>query len=147
VGQLVIKSMGLRHLPEVTTIEEEAFSNPWSITAFIKEIYNSYATYWVGLQDEELVGYLGFWLLSEAVHLTNLAVKKECRGQGIATDLLTKLYSEAEEYDVSRVSLEVRISNGAARRLYIKEGFVEVEVKENYYKDNGEDAVVMWKQL
>lgn len=144
---LKIKPMALQHLPQVRQIEQASFSSAWSITAFLKELANESAYYYVGFQGQEIVGYVGSWVLKNELHITNLAVAPDYRRQGAATQFLQFMYAKASEENLNKVSLEVRVSNKSAQRLYIKEGFIKVNRKPNYYKDNGEDAVVMWKQL
>ncbi|AGB40307.1 ribosomal-protein-alanine acetyltransferase [Halobacteroides halobius DSM 5150] len=147
MDSLKIKSLEDRDLGQVLAIEEEAFSNPWSFSTFIKELHNNYAYYLVGLIEDELVGYLGCWLLCNEVHITTLAVKKEYRCQGIATQLLDELFTNVKKANYQKVSLEVRASNNRAQKLYKQAGFIKVGRKQEYYSDDQEDAIVMWKQL
>ncbi|GAB6099933.1 ribosomal protein S18-alanine N-acetyltransferase [Halanaerocella petrolearia] len=136
-----------RHLDQVLAIEEDSFSNPWSLPTFIRELYNSYAYYIVAVFGEEIIGYLGSWLLCDEIHITSLAVKKNYRRQGIATKLLDRLFSDVKRANYTKATLEVRESNYQAQKLYKNEGFIKVKIQKEYYSDNGEDAIVMWKQL
>lgn len=142
-----IKVMGVRHLPQVLSIEREAFNNPWSASAFIKEIYNNTALYYIADLSGEVVGYLGSWILSRKLHITNLAIAEDYRRQGLATEFLEFICLKAEELNRPQISLEVRASNKSAQNLYYKAGFDKIKTKPNYYKDTGEAAIVMKKQL
>ncbi len=144
---LEIKPMALQHLPQVRQIEQASFSSSWSLAAFLKELANESAYYYVGCNAQEIVGYVGAWVLKQELHITNLAVAPDYRRRGVATQFLQLMYAKASKENLNKVTLEVRVSNKSAQRLYIKEGFIKVKRKLNYYQDNGEDAVVMWKQV
>jgi ribosomal-protein-alanine N-acetyltransferase len=92
-----------------------------------------------------VVGYIVAWG-TEEVHLANLAVAPEQRGQGIAGHLLDELLDFARAQQAESVYLEVRLSNTIAREFYARRGFVPVYMRRGYY-ENGEDAVVMEKEL
>nr|WP_239551221.1 ribosomal protein S18-alanine N-acetyltransferase [Halanaerobacter jeridensis] len=134
-------------MEEVSKIEAEAFPSPWSNKTFLKELNNPFALYLVGGLEDEIVVYIGCWLLDEQIHITTLATKMEYRKNGLATEILHNLLARAKEMGKEKASLEVRISNKKAQQMYIKEGFFKIAKKRSYYKDNGEDAIVMWKQL
>ena len=147
MDSLEIREFKPTDVEEVRKIEIESFSCPWSRSTFVKELNNDYAYYLVGLLESEIVIYIGSWLLEDQIHITTLATKKRYRRQGLATELLDWLLAKAKEMDKIKISLEVRASNTAAQRLYINEGFFKIARKTGYYKDNGEDAVVMLKEV
>ncbi|GAB6138792.1 ribosomal protein S18-alanine N-acetyltransferase [Halanaerobaculum tunisiense] len=147
LDQLEIRPLSTGELDQVLVIEAESFSNPWAVVTFIKELNNNYAHYLVAIFKEQVVGYLGSWLLCNEVHITTLAVREKYRRQGVATKLLEKLFTGLEQECYDKISLEVRASNHQAQKLYCEQGFMNVDTEPNYYSDNGEDAVVMWKQL
>ena len=134
-------------LDEIAKIEKEAFPKAWSHKTFIKELENNFAHYLVGLLADEIVVYIGGWFLDDRVHITTLATKVEYRQEGLAKEILAEFLARAKEENKSKVSLEVRVSNKKAQQLYLKEGFFKIAKKRGYYKDNGEDAILMWKQL
>jgi ribosomal-protein-alanine N-acetyltransferase len=92
---------------------------------------------------EYVVGFAGFWFMADEVHLVNIAVREECRHQGIGELLLISIIDQATELKARLVTLEVRISNTAALSLYDKYGFTRVGLRRAYYTDNREDAVLM----
>ena len=139
--------MAVKDLPKVIRIEKKSFSSPWSITAFLKELHNKQADYYVAVSSGVVKGYIGVWCLINELHITNLAVHPNYRRQGIATYLLDFILKEAKKREIYRLTLEVRVSNKEAKQLYLKEGFAKFKVKQDYYKDNGEDAVVMSKEV
>ena len=147
LNNIETRPMLLADIQEVLVIEEESFGSPWSETAFISELKNQYAYYLVASISDKVVAYIGAWLIFDEAHITTLAVAKEHRGKGIATLILEKLFKDVRENQINKATLEVRVSNQRARKLYLQEGFVEVGVRKNYYSDNKEDAMIMWKQL
>lgn len=147
MSRLEIRELQESDIEEVKKIEAEAFPSPWSRQTFVKEINNDFAYYLVGRLKGQIVAYIGCWLLEEQIHITTLATKVEYRKNGLATEILQELLAQAKELDKKKASLEVRISNKRAQHLYIKEGFFKIAKKRSYYKDNGEDAILMWKQI
>lgn len=138
--------MELRHVGAVMEIERRSFPTPWSERAFISELaQNAYAHYIVALRGQRLVGYAGMWLILDEAHVTNIAVHPGERGQGLGDAILTELRRRAERHGCTRMTLEVRPSNTAARALYQKHGFQARGLRPGYYADTHEDAMIMWK--
>lgn len=91
-----------------------------------------------------IIGYGGMWLMVDEAHITTIAVSPSHRGQGIGELLLNGLIDQAIELRALRMTLEVRLSNESAQRLYLKYGFEPSGTRPRYYTDNGEDALIMW---
>lgn len=145
---LTIQSMQLSDLKQVLEIEKQSFNAPWSLKSFKKELtQNPYANYLVGKKAGVVLGYVGAWIVLNESHITTLAVASAYRRQKVARQLLFELFSQLKEEGVEKVTLEVRTSNQVARKLYKGYGFEEMGVRKDYYQDNQEDAVVMWKTL
>ena len=94
-----------------------------------------------------IVGYGGLWLSVDEGHITTIAVAPEYRGRGIGELLLNGLIDQAIDVKATRLTLEVRISNEPAQRLYLKYGFQPSGTRPRYYTDNGEDALIMWTDV
>ena len=94
-------------------------------------------------QDADLAGYVGIWLQGDQAHITEIAVRQQLRGQGIGELLLIGTLRVAYEQGMEEVTLEARVSNFIAHRLYDKYGFNQAGIRKNYYADNREDAVIM----
>ena len=92
---------------------------------------------------DDLAGYVGIWLQGDQAHITEIAVREELRGRGIGELLIIGTLRVAYEQGLDEVTLEARVSNFVAQRLYDKYGFNEVGIRKNYYADNREDAVIM----
>jgi len=140
--------MRYEDIPEVCAIEVEAFTSPWSEQAFINELtQNQFAQYIIMEYDGRLIGYGGMWVIIDEAHVTNIAVTGEFRGKKLGARLLEELSKRAYRLGATRMTLEVRVSNEVAKRLYAKFGFEAVGVRPGYYSDNGEDALIMWANL
>jgi len=142
------RPMRLSDIEEICRIEEEAFPTPWTSGAFYNELTNNqFAKYIVMEVDGDIAGYGGMWIIREEAHVTNIAVRAEYRGRKLGERLVRELQRTAVLLGARRMTLEVRVSNYIARRLYEKLGFYSVGLRRGYYTDNGEDAVIMWVNL
>jgi len=140
------KEMRLEHLNQVIQIENISYSSPWSRQSFAYEVVkNSFACYIVAVSDKKVVGYAGMWLILDEAHITNVAVHPDYRKAGIGKALMMQMIGRAVVNGISRMTLEVRPSNNAARHLYGMLGFKEKGVRKGYYTDTNEDAIIMWK--
>lgn len=140
--------MKSKHVDEVMKIEEASFTTPWTRSSILEEINkNKMAIYIVALEEGKVVGYGGMWHVINEGHITNIAVDENYRGRGVASSIIDKLTEIAMEKDMIGLTLEVRVSNEAARRLYGKNGFKMEGIRKEYYSDNMEDALIMWKYL
>ena len=128
----------------VEKVEMACFSMPWSRESFWEEAAQEAAYYLLALDDGEVIGYVGVWLLGEEGHITNVAVAPEMRRRGVGAALLAELMRIAMEHSVRSMTLEVRPSNTSALRLYEGLGFAAIGVRKKYYQDNDEDAILMW---
>ncbi|HXQ95652.1 MAG TPA: ribosomal protein S18-alanine N-acetyltransferase [Candidatus Acidoferrales bacterium] len=136
--------MGVDDIPAVHEIERASFTAPWPTYAFRQELEaNRLARYLVARDGERIVGYAGLWLMVDEAHITTFAVAPDRRRQGVAERLLLELLRIAESVGAAVATLEVRVSNLPARRLYEKYGFRPVGVRPRYYTDNNEDALIM----
>ena len=142
--KLVIEPMALADLQAVHEIERESFATPWPPHAYQTEIEtNRLARYVVARIDGEIVAFAGTWLMVDELHVTTFAVAPVWRRRGIGERMLMGLLRMAVVSGANDATLEVRISNIAARRLYEKFGFKPVGVRPRYYSDNNEDALIM----
>jgi ribosomal-protein-alanine N-acetyltransferase len=141
----LIREMTLEDIPAVLEIDRVSFSNPWPERSYRYELKENPAAqlFVATLDDDAVVGYLGYWLIGDEVHISTFAVKPEFRMQGIGEDLLMNSLSAASERGARIGTLEVRESNHPAIALYEKLGFEIVGSRKAYYRDNNEDAVLM----
>lgn len=144
-----IRQMRLDDIDEVMDIEPVAFgSHHWSHQSFVGELNNAMGSYFAAVDDQakRLCGYSGFWLIGEEAHITTLAVHPDYRRQYIGERLLVHDIKEARHVGASWMTLEVRVSNESAQRLYFKYSFKSLGIRKNYYQDNDEDALVLWTE-
>ncbi|MCA1024259.1 ribosomal-protein-alanine N-acetyltransferase [Halobacillus litoralis] len=143
-----VRRMTIDDVEAVMQVEKASFAVPWSQETFEKEMTdNPYSFYYVVEEDEKIIGYCGLWLIIDEAHITNIAILPEYRGYKYGELLFGHTCREAVERGAVQLSLEVRVSNMAAQRLYRKFGLVPGGVRKRYYTDNGEDALVMWVGL
>jgi ribosomal-protein-alanine N-acetyltransferase len=142
--RVLIEPMRLEDLDAIHRIELASFSSPWPPNAYRSELEsNRLASYLVARVDDEIVAYGGMWLMVDEAHITTFAVHPSWRRQRIGERLLLAFLDLAIARRAREATLEVRLSNVSARRLYEKYGFRPVGLRPRYYSDNGEDALIM----
>lgn len=144
---MICRSMKASDIDGVYEVEKSAFVDHWSISAIKKELKNALARYLVAIEDDQIVGYIGSWYIIDEAHITNVAVHKNHRGKHIGDRLMSSFIEKCEEDGIDSITLEVRQSNDIAKNLYKKYGFKVGGIRKEYYKDNKEDAIIMWKQV
>jgi [ribosomal protein S18]-alanine N-acetyltransferase len=145
--EIEITEMRRRHLKGVMSIERQVYPRPWSPNLFVSEMSaGPTRAYLVALAARSVVGYGGLISYGEEAHVTTLAVDPEFQRLKIGTRLLYELIQEALDMGARAVSLEVRVTNWGAQRLYGRFGFRPVGVRKNYYQETNEDALVMWTE-
>ncbi|BBF44360.1 ribosomal-protein-S18p-alanine acetyltransferase [Lachnospiraceae bacterium KM106-2] len=139
-----IRPMVEKDLDQVCEIEKTLFSRPWSKNDFFGSINDDSDIYLVVELDEEIVGYCGLWSVLEEGQINNVAIKKEYQSHGLGYKMLDQLIKEGRSKGLTAFTLEVRVSNVKAIRLYQKLGFTEAGVRKNFYEIPKEDALIMW---
>ena len=152
-GRLQIRPLVYQDLASVLAIERRAFTAPWSLGMFVLELSKPKGICLAALApdavdervDGVLVGYVICAHYDQAWHIMNIAVDPDRRRQGIGRALLDALIERAGQ--TSNYTLEVRVSNDPAIKLYEEYAFRSVGRRRRYYSDNGEDALIMWRAL
>ncbi len=139
-----IEPMRLADLEEVMRIDQRSYPVPWKKEAYLTELANRAAAYFVARSADRIMGYSGEWVIMDEAHITTLACEPLYRGRRVGEKLLTALIEEAQVRRASHITLEVREGNLPAQKLYEKYGFEPVGIRRSYYSDNGENAIVMW---
>lgn len=146
--EIEFHAMTAADIDDIVAIEQEAFTAPWTAEAFHNELtQNLFAKYMVMSRGDEVLGYGGMWLIVDEAHVTNIAVREAYRGQGLGERLLREMMRTASWLGALRMTLEVRVTNERAQRLYRKLGFDPAGLRPGYYSDNNEDALIMWADL
>lgn len=167
-----VAPMRVQDVDAVMQIELAAFSAPWSARAYEYELHhNASAHYFVAFAQNDaapitrlafwqrwikkmrgqsapngkapIVGYAGFWMMTDEAHISTIASHPDWRRRGIGELLLLAMIEAAAEQNARVLTLEVRVSNQDAQVLYRKHGFNIVGERKHYYSDNQEDALIM----
>ena len=143
-----LRRLQLRDLAAIEEIERSSYPTPWSRSMFAGELTKP-SSICLGAFDSETSELLGYLIISryvDAWHVMNVAVAPEHRRRGIGSALLNRLF-ELTAGDARRgYTLEVRVSNIDAIRLYERLGFEPRGIRRGYYTDNREDALIMWRE-
>lgn len=147
--KLAFREMVPEDAEAVEKVEKACFAVPWSRESFWREAANENTLYLLVLdqdlsEEDQIIGYVGCWILCGEGQITNVAVSPAYRGKGVGTEMLAKLIELVKEKGSTAMTLEVRPSNAPALALYRKFGFKEAGRRPGYYQDNGEDAIIMW---
>lgn len=143
---MLIREMKENDLKEVYAIEQETFSDPWRKEDFLDSLTEPNNGYLIAELDGAIAGYCGYWGIAGEGYIYNVAVKKEYRRQQVGFRLLSDLIKRAEVKGIAAFTLEVRVTNEAAIRLYEKLGFVQSGIRKEFYTKPVEDAVIMWRK-
>lgn len=141
-----IRKMTDREVPQVAELEKLCFAMPWSEKSVAGELDNPLALWLVAMEGDRLAGYVGSQTMMDETDMMNLAVAPQFRRQGVGETLVNALVASLKELGSRCLTLEVRDSNGPARALYAKLGFVEVGRRRGYYRDPREDALILRKE-
>lgn len=138
----VVRRLAYSDLPAVISIERRSFPSPWSLAMFVLELSKPSGICLAATEGEALLGYLVCSRIDRVWHLMNVAVMPERRRLGIASGLIARLLEETRRE--LPLTLEVRVSNREAIAMYESAGFRSAGFRPRYYRDNGEDALIMW---
>jgi ribosomal-protein-alanine N-acetyltransferase len=147
--EIRVQPMTVSHVGEILEIEKDLFPTPWTRRMFEEEITRGApATYAVvATLSNDVVGYAIAWFILDEVHLVNIAVHTDWQKRGVGTFLLNHVIDGAKAAEAVIITLEVRRSNAIAQAFYHSFGFKEIGVRQGYYSDNREDAVLMAADL
>ncbi len=144
---LIVRQAEEKDIKPMAEMDILCFTAPWSEDSFRKEIEeNPLAFYIVAEIDDRMVGYAGLWCIVDEGHITNVAIHPLFRRKGIGEALVSVLLEHTAQNGIRSYTLEVRVSNAPAISLYSKFGFESAGLRKNYYEDNGEDAIIMWRK-
>jgi ribosomal-protein-alanine N-acetyltransferase len=144
---LELRKLKLRDLSAIEEIERSSYPTPWSRSMFAGELAkpSSICLGAIDVDANRLIGYLIISRYVDAWHVMNIAVAQDYRRRRVASRLMERLFEVTSGDGRRGYTLEVRVSNEAAIRLYESLGFKARGVRRGYYTDNREDALIMWK--
>ncbi len=141
--KIEIKSANISDIDEILEIEKSCFTSPWSKNSLESAIQNSNSYFFKALFNGKIVGYGGMYTVLNEGYIYNIAVLKGSRGKGIGTALVKKLVNKSSDLNLEFLSLEVRVSNFSAIKLYEKCFFEKVGLRKNFYDNPKEDGLIM----
>ncbi|MBE5927491.1 MAG: ribosomal-protein-alanine N-acetyltransferase [Lachnospiraceae bacterium] len=130
---------------QVSELEKKYFALPWSYDSIKKEVTNDNSIFCVATIDNKVVGYGGMLIVMDEGDITNIVVDEAYRNLGIGKKIVEFLIEEGDKKGCNSYTLEVRVSNEPAIRLYNKLGFENAGVRPKFYEKPVEDAYIMWK--
>lgn len=149
---MIIRKMNETDVPQVAAIEKDIFSQPWSEQGFLDSLRNPDALFLVaeeetanstGTATQLITGYIGMYMAVDEGEITNVAVSNPFRKQGIGRMLVQQMLMEAQSRAITRVVLEVRVSNAPAIALYEQMEFYKIGTRKGFYDFPKEDADIM----
>ena len=143
-SQIIFRKMTADDVETVAEIEFKSFSLPWTLEDFWHEVLNKDSESIVAEIDGKVVAYACVWISFDEADVANIAVAENFRGQGIGKKLFAEVLRRVKMRGVNALTLEVRVSNTAAIKLYESFGLRSVGVRKKYYCNPEEDALIMW---
>jgi ribosomal-protein-alanine N-acetyltransferase len=140
-----VRALQLSDLAAIEVIEQRAYPTPWSRSMFASELAKPTSICLGAFEGLDLIGYVINSRYVDAWHIMNVAVAPEHQRRGVASRLLERLFELTRDDERRGYTLEVRVSNEAAIRLYEQLGFEPRGIRRGYYTDNREDALIMWR--
>ena len=145
--KIELKEMTSSYTEGVFNVGKLSLKEAWSLDSINKELDNKNAKYIVAVtENNEVVGFIGLWIVLDEGDITNVAVHPNYRKQKIASLLIEYVINNMKNWNISSLTLEVRKSNIPAQNLYKKFNFNVSGIRKNFYSDNNEDAYIMWKR-
>ncbi len=139
-----IDRMTMEDVEQVLLLERTCFGEGWTSTPFDRELSREDCSYFLAKDNNTLIGYSGSWLILEELHVIIMAVHPDYRRKKIGQKLLIELINDGLKNNAKWVTLEVKVTNMEAQRLYEKFGFSVKGRRKNYYQQDRQDALIMW---
>lgn len=143
---MMIIPMTKDHVAQIASLEKQCFGDPWSEDSIASELDNPLSLWLVAEQNGAVCGYVGSQTVLDETDMMNIAVRPDCRRQGIAAALIEELVSRLKERGSHILRLEVRESNTPAIALYNSMGFTQLGIRKNYYRNPKENALILGKE-
>ena len=147
MSELIVRRAEAKDVDRIAELEIECFTTPWTRESVYQDVVeNPRALYVVAEIEGLVIGYAGIWSIVDEGHITNVAVDPKFRKLHVGSAIISVLLDVTQKAGIERHTLEVRRSNEAAIKLYEKFGFEVAGERKGYYQDEGEDALIMWRE-
>ena len=146
-AEIIVRELKVEDSAAVAEMEQQIFSDSWSEKSVLETVQQKQSVCFAAEKAGHLLGYLLAYHAADEAEIARIAVQKEARRQGAAGKLMQALEHYGEEHKMEKLLLDVRESNEAARSFYTKNGFVEDGIRQGFYVNPSEDAVLMSRQL
>lgn len=146
-AEIIVRELKVEDSAAVAEMEQQIFSDPWSEKSVMETVQQKQSVCFAAEKAGHILGYLLAYHAADEAEIARIAVQKEARRQGAAGKLMQALEHYCEEHKMEKLLLDVRESNEAARSFYTKNGFVEDGIRQGFYTNPSEDAVLMSRQL
>ncbi len=146
-AEIIVRELKVEDSAAVAEMEQQIFSDPWSEKSVMETVQQKQSVCFAAEKAGHILGYLLVYHAADEAEIARIAVQKEARRQGAAGKLMQALEHYCEEHKMEKLLLDVRESNEAARSFYTKNGFVEDGIRQGFYVNPSEDAVLMSRQL
>ena len=146
-AEIIVRELKVEDSAAVAEMEQQIFSDPWSEKSAMETVQQKQSVCFAAEKAGHILGYLLVYHAADEAEIARIAVQKEARRQGAAGKLMQALEHYCEEHKMEKLLLDVRESNEAARSFYTKNGFVEDGIRQGFYTNPSEDAVLMSRQL
>lgn len=146
-AEIIVRELKVEDSAAVAEMEQQIFSDSWSEKSVLETVQQKQSVCFAAEKAGHLLGYLLAYHAADEAEIARIAVQKEARRQGAAGKLMQALEHYCEEHKMEKLLLDVRESNEAARSFYTKNGFVEDGIRQGFYVNPSEDAVLMSRQI
>ena len=146
-AEIIVRELKVEDSAAVAEMEQQIFSDSWSEKSVLETVQQKQSVCFAAEKAGHLLGYLLAYHAADEAEIARIAVQKEARRQGAAGKLMQALEHYCEEHKMEKLLLDVRENNEAARSFYTKNGFVEDGIRQGFYVNPSEDAVLMSRQL
>lgn len=144
---LIIRRAEERDVEEIAELEKICFNDPWSIESVRSDVLENKLSFYIVVEiSGNVAGYMGIWNILDEGHITNVAVDPRFRRKHIASAMMDVMLEVTGSAGIKKHTLEVRTGNIKAIKFYEKYGFKGTAIRPGYYEDNGEDALIMWRE-
>ena len=138
-----IRLLKKEDIKKVVYLEETFLGETLGEEMLESELDSKITKFYVATINDEVVGYIGRYELLNEAEVLNFVVDETYQRQGIGQTLFNKV--EEDLPNLEKMTLEVRESNTKAKNFYTKNGFKQISIRKNYYKNN-ENALVLIKE-